>query len=182
MKLRTEIILPDSNFKIEHYNKTLTIGSCFAENISDYFRSYRFNILSNPFGVLYNPQSILNSLKLVYENKTFKQDDLFFHNGEWHSFFHHSDFSHHEPEVCINTINKGIEDIRLFLPKCGVAVITYGTAYVYGHKEKGIVVSNCHKLPASQFVKYRLSIRKSYEIINETIKLLKKFNNNIHII
>ena len=69
MKFRTEIEIDKSLDTIEHSNKVLTIGSCFAENIAEYFKDTRFNILGNPFGVLYNPISIYNSLKFAVDEK-----------------------------------------------------------------------------------------------------------------
>ena len=52
MKLRTEINLERSKLQIEHNDSIITFGSCFAENISEYFEFYRFNVMKNPFGRL----------------------------------------------------------------------------------------------------------------------------------
>ena len=71
MKFRTEINPPKSDLQIEYKDSVITFGSCFAENISEYFEFYRFNIMKNPFGVLYNPISVLNALKSLEEEKEF---------------------------------------------------------------------------------------------------------------
>ena len=76
MKFRTEINFKKIKDPIEHDQKIITIGSCFAENIAGYFSQYRFNILEDPFSVLYNPASILNSLKLLRDKKKFTKDDF----------------------------------------------------------------------------------------------------------
>lgn len=60
MKFRTEIEIPKNKIQFNHSDKILTLGSCFAENISKYFSKYKFDVLENPFGVLYNPASIYN--------------------------------------------------------------------------------------------------------------------------
>ena len=43
-------------------------------------------------------------------------------------------------------------------------LITFGTAWVYQHKYSQRIVSNCHKLPANQFRRFRLSVK---EIVSE---------------
>ena len=63
MKFRTEIEVPPFESHIDHHEKIITIGSCFAENIGGYFEKYKFPVLKNPFGVLYNTASILNSMQ-----------------------------------------------------------------------------------------------------------------------
>ncbi|VAX28676.1 hypothetical protein MNBD_IGNAVI01-1614 [hydrothermal vent metagenome] len=182
MKFRTEINLGNSQDPIEHNQKILTIGSCFAQNIGEYFERFRFNVMCNPFGVLYNPVSILNSFKFVLDNKTFLQEDLVEHDGEWHSFFHHSDFSHHDPKVCLDKINSGLKTTSDFLAKADVIIITYGTAYVYKHIKRNIIVSNCHKIPSKEFERYRLSLERTEKVIEETVNLLKSANENARII
>ena len=142
MKFRTEINLDKSKHPIDHDEKIVTIGSCFAQNIGEYFEHFRFNAISNPFGVLYNPISILNSFNLALDRKEFKKKDLIESGAEWHSFFHHSDFSHHDPNVCLEMINKGIISTFEFLKSTDVVIITFGTAYVYRHIEKDFIVSN----------------------------------------
>jgi hypothetical protein len=47
--------------------------------------------------------------------------------------------------------------------------ITFGTAWVYRYKKTGKVVSNCHKIPASEFDRYRLTVD---EIVVEYKNLL----------
>ncbi len=182
MKFRTEINLDRSQHPIEHDKKIITIGSCFAQNIGEYFEHFRFNVMCNPFGVLYNPVSILNSFNLALQEKEFLQDDLIESNSEWHSFYHHSDFSHHDPEVCLDKINKGLKATSDFLREADVVIITFGTAYVYRHIKQDIVVSNCHKIPAKEFKHYRLSLNETKKVIDEAISLLKSVNENIKII
>ncbi|HQB20691.1 MAG TPA: GSCFA domain-containing protein, partial [Bacteroidales bacterium] len=54
---RTEIQILRSNTLINHQDKLLMIGSCFAENIGKKLIENKFQLLLNPFGVLYNPAS-----------------------------------------------------------------------------------------------------------------------------
>lgn len=182
MQLTTTITPRKSVLKIEHQNKIITMGSCFAENIAKKFIFFRFNILDNPFGVLYNPVSIYNSLKAVVEEKDFKEEDLVFDQSEWHSFYHHSDFSSHDKNLVLSEINKSVMETRKNLSESEVLIITFGTAYVYKHKETGIVVSNCHKIPQNEFEHYRIGMYEAREFIQAIIELARDLNPKIKII
>lgn len=182
MIFRTEINPPISQSLIEHHHKISTIGSCFAENIGEYFSYYKFNVMSNPFGVLYNPVSVFNALMMLRVKKVFSGDDLIYDQYEWHSFYHHSDFSHHDKQKCLDKINKCIEDTGNFLTEAGYLIITYGTAFVFEHPEKKIIVSNCHKIPPNQFKRFLLSYQETKNTITDTISLLEQINPELKII
>jgi len=182
MKFRTEINIPKSKMQFEHSDKVLTLGSCFAENISQYFDYYKFNILENPFGVLYNPVSIYNSLKLTVEEKQFTKEDLIYDQTEYHSFFHHSDFSHHDTEECLQKINDNFKITNKFLKNCDKIIITFGTSFVFKHKEKNIIVSNCHKIPQSEFERIRLTVDETKDYLQKIIDTLRIYNSTLSIV
>ena len=182
MNFRTEIETEKGKFPVLHSYSVLTIGSCFAENIADKMILSKFRTLKNPFGVLYNPISIFNSLKHVFSMTKFGKEDLIFDQEEWHSFFHHSDFSHHDSEAVLEKINNAIETTRYFIEKASVVIITYGTSKVYKHIDKNIIVSNCHKIPSNQFINYRLSLEETVNSIEKTMMLLREMNNSLKII
>ncbi len=182
MKFRTEIEIEKSIHKIEHKHKILTIGSCFADNIGQKFSSLKFQISQNPFGVLFNPQSILNSIEISFENRLFNENDLFFFQGEFHSFFHHSSFSSHKLDEILDKINFTTKQANKFLNEVDWVILTFGTSFIYTHLEKGIVVSNNHKLPENQFDRKKLTNFETTQIILKTIKLIKYQNPKAKII
>lgn len=176
MNFRTEINLPPSEQKIIYKNNIITFGSCFAENIAEKLILSKFNVLSNPFGVLYNPLSILNSVELLLNDKNFSEDDLILNQEEYHSFYHHSDFSHHDKNYVLEKINQTLEKTRVYLKNTSVITITLGTAWVYQYKESGKIVSNCHKIPAKNFERKRLSVN---EVSVSLEKILLGFRSTI---
>ena len=182
MNFRTEIKLNKSSHLIEHNNKIAAFGSCFAENIADYLQKYRFSMLNNPFGVLYNPVSIHNAFTLIVTEKKFRREDLIQHDNLWHSWYHHSSFSNQDPDKCLANINKNLISAKNILSGCDFLIITYGTAYVYKHIDSGLIVSNCHKIPAEQFNRFRLELSNIVKNISETIGLVQQLNPSIQII
>ena len=182
MNFRTEIEIPPFKHLISYSDNIFTLGSCFADNIANYLVDRKYNVLANPFGVLYNPVSIYNSLKLIIDGREFHKTDLVENQSEWHSFYHHSDFSHHDQVQCLNNINECDKKASMFLKETNWMIITYGTSYVYRLKENGEVVSNCHKFSQSIFEKQKLSSEELKETIEFTLKILEDVNPNIKII
>ncbi len=182
MKFRTEITPEKSAVKILPTSKIITFGSCFADNIAEKFINYKFQILQNPFGVLYNPVSISNSIKIIYDKKYFTEEDLIFHNGEYHSFAHHSTFSNHNVDTVLKKINSAISRTIDFIDKTDIVIFTLGTAWVYEYLKTGEVVSNCHKIPATEFRRRKIDIRETTASLSRSIKLLRMLNPQIRVL
>jgi len=182
MEFLTTFKIDKPKFTIDSDDSILSIGSCFAENIGEYFKKYKFNICANPYGVLYNPASIYNSFLSVAEGKVFSESDLIFSQDEFHSFYHHSDFSSHNANAALILMNNNQKMLKKYLPKTNLVIITYGTSIVYINKENNLIVSNCHKLPENSFIKQQLSLSEITEYIKNSIALLRSFNKDVKII
>jgi hypothetical protein len=182
MQFRTEITLPVSSLQITYLDGILTTGSCFAEHISSYFKKFRFTSNGNPFGVLYNPASINQLFQSLKQKSKLSRNDLVFHNGEWHSFLFDSYFSDVEASNCLCKMNNAVKETQLFLEKARVVIITYGTSFIYTYKHTGQIVSNCHKLPASEFDYSRLSVHEAKQQIESTLDLIHTVNPDIQVI
>lgn len=68
MELITKVDIPKAGFAIEPTAKMLFVGSCFAENIGRRAVEERFCAVVNPYGVMYNPASILHTVERSGEN------------------------------------------------------------------------------------------------------------------
>lgn len=65
MEFRTVVDIDKFKFKIEPCEQILFVGSCFAGNIGQRFQEEKFNVLINPFGVMYNPVSIYHTISRI---------------------------------------------------------------------------------------------------------------------
>lgn len=182
MEFRTKINITPSNISISHQDKMMAMGSCFSEHIGQLLMDNKFKINSNPFGILYNPTSISQALRRVAEGNLFSEKEIFFHNGLYHSFWHHGDFSSVNKDACLNSINNSLKKASSDLREANFLLITFGTSYVFHSKEWDMVVGNCHKLPASTFDRYRLDVQSIVLDWKNLIENLKEVNPNLHII
>ncbi|MFA7116048.1 MAG: GSCFA domain-containing protein [Bacteroidales bacterium] len=74
------------------------------------------------------------------------------------SFYHHGSFTKPTPEEFLENANKKLEEAHNFFNETDYIIITFGTAWVYRHIEKDIIVSNCHKHLAKEFNRELLDI------------------------
>jgi len=166
---------------INHQDKILLVGSCFTENIGSKLKQYKFSVLENPNGILFNPISIAKSVNSYINNTKYTGADLFFQNECWNSWEHHSRFSHPDKGACLDSINQSQSTAHLFLKAADWIMITIGSAFVYELENKK-VVANCHKVPTDKFIKRLLNTEEVVKALQEMIRNLFAFNPRIKIL
>lgn len=149
--LQTEVKVMPSERKIGYGSKILLLGSCFSDEIGRRMKYSGFHAQVNPFGTIYNPASIANSLGVLSSGRRFTEADVISGRGLYCSFFHHGSFSSDTPESFLSSANAALSEVRPFFRSCTDVVITLGTSRVYRYRKTGMIVSNCHKLPACEF-------------------------------
>ncbi|MDP3557654.1 MAG: GSCFA domain-containing protein [Bacteroidota bacterium] len=164
------------DFTINHSHKVFLIGSCFSENVGNFLIHHKFNVLSNPNGILFNPSSIHNCLNdivsenLIDESLILKRDDNYF------SYLHHTSINANSKTELITKINSENKKAQQFLKESDYLFITFGTAFYYQHLSLNKTVANCHKQPAATFDKKCLSVLEITESYSRLLKNLKQLN------
>lgn len=181
MEFRTVVNI-DKGFPISHDDRIMLLGSCFTDEIGNRLERRYFNTCINPFGALYNPISIAKAFDCIINKSEFSEDDIFEHNGLWHSFMHHSRFSSRSKETALGSINASFSKAKEFFKTANVFIITFGTAFIYSLADSGEIVANCHKLPSSSFVRQRVSIETITNRWTSLIKTIYEINPNARII
>lgn len=75
MLFSTPVNIPKPDFQIEPMERMLFVGSCFADNIGRRFKEEMFRAVVNPYGVMYNPVSILHTVRRAVSNKLIERSD-----------------------------------------------------------------------------------------------------------
>lgn len=182
MRFRTEVDINKTPFSIGYNTPTLFIGSCFTENIGAIMRENKMPVIINPFGVVYNPYSICNSLQNLIENKKYTESDIQFKNGLWFSYDHHTRYSAENKNDCMQRINQTINEGHEILNKLQNLVVTFGTARLYRLISNGKVVANCHKVPAKEFDHQLMDVEEIVELWDNLISTLISKNQSLKII
>ena len=155
-KFQTLVEVPNYKWETGYSKHSLFMGSCFTENIGGKMEILKYPVDINPFGILYNPVSVAHGFHFLLKRKKFTKNDLISHGGLWHSFYHHSRFSSHDPEKALEKINNRISFSADFLENAEFLFLTFGTSWVYEYRATGQIVSNCHKIPEKEFKRFRL--------------------------
>lgn len=159
MQLTTPIRISVNQYPKINYSHTLmSLGSCFSEHIGSKLLDSKFKCLVNPFGVLYNPASINIALQEILDGKVYAKSDLFYDNEEWHSWMHHGSFSGRNMSDVLARINENLERAQDYLKELDYLFLTFGSSWVYKSKVSKDIVSNCHKVKSSNFIRERLSV------------------------
>lgn len=183
MKLQTQIPLkPEQHNQIDYYSKLLLLGSCFVENIGSKLNYFKFQNTINPFGILFHPIAIQELITNAVNEKTYIENDIFFHNEQWHCFDGHSQLSTTTKDKLLESLNRGIEILNKQITQSTHIIITLGTAWVYRHVETDRLVANCHKVPQKQFLKELLSVDMITESLESIIALIKTVNSNASVL
>ena len=112
----------------------------------------------NPYGILFNPISILSTLEDLHANRKTDPNELIQHEGRWIDLRCHGSFSASTADELIRMIDTATLQGHTSLQKARYVIITWGTAWVYEHRTSGRVVANCHKQPATHFTRELLTV------------------------
>lgn len=181
-QFRIIVEVPSFPWKTGYTLKNMFLGSCFTENIGGIMQSLEFDTDINPFGILYNPVSIARGLERLLSGKLYTPEELFQHNGLWHSFMHHGRFSGKDPVMTLHGINQRLHQSSQYLLKADFLIITLGTAWIYEFRHSGEVVANCHKVPSQEFRRFRLTIGEVTDGLKQALELLFQNNPKIRVI
>ena len=115
---RTPVDIAKPPFGIKPGQHILCVGSCFAQSIGQRFADALFPTAVNPWGVMYNPVSILHTIQRIGNACSLPSTSA------------------------VDSASSAGEDIAAAMPP-DVAILTLGTNHVYRLKSSGAIVDNC---------------------------------------
>ena len=182
MDFMLDINIPSPAEKISYQQPLLLTGSCFTEHIGNNLQEWKFDVLQNPNGILFDPQSVASSLVSYVHRRKYTESDLFYHNEVWQSWQHHSRFSHIDKAACLHGINESQERAHQFLKKAQWIIITLGSSFSYRLVENDQPVANCHRAPAQSFRKHLMTIEEINSVLDNALHQMQQFNPSLKII
>jgi len=171
MLFHTEIKTTPLKQTIRYGDGLLFLGSCFADEVGGICRGLGFDAMVNPFGVLYNPASIAQSVERLDSGKPFCHEDVIKVGEEQYcTFSHNTAFWNNSETALLEQVNQSLADAHAHFLKSKWVIISLGTSWVFRNKENGSVVSNCHKLPSNHFERQFLSVEQSFRYLSEIVQ------------
>jgi hypothetical protein len=171
MILQTEIKIQPRERAIAYGDGLLFLGSCFADEVGNLCRGLGFNAMVNPFGVLYNPASIAQSVERLDSGKSFAIEEVIrVGEGQYCTFSHNTAFWNNSETTLLEQVNQNLGEAHAHFLKSKWVIVSLGTSWVFRNKKDGSVVSNCHKLSANQFERQFLSMEQSFRYLSEIVQ------------
>ena len=172
LKLQTQVDAGRSRLGISLADRTMVLGSCFADNIGEKMTGLGFDVCVNPFGTLYNPVSLCNSIARLDSGIPFTEKECVPMGAGadlYCSFSHHTAFARRTPEEFLSNANSALENASKAWKAADKVVITLGTAWCFTHIPSGEIVSNCLKVDGRQFSRRRLSVSETAMLLSGTV-------------
>lgn len=168
LKLQTPVETGRSAVCISLNDKIFVLGSCFADNMGQKMADLGFDVCVNPFGTLYNPVSICNSVARLTSGIPFTEDECVPMGAGSDlicSFSHHTSFARRTEDEFLQVANASLKEATLRWKAASKVIITLGTAWIYEYTRSGETVSNCLKIEAKEFTRRRLSVRETATLL-----------------
>lgn len=170
MDFLTNVKLPSRSIRLSLQSNVLLLGSCFSQHIGQRLTDSLpcGQCVANPFGVLYNPASVLMALQCL-EMDDFPDDDAHYFqatDGWWHHWGCDTSLAAPTLSGAKQLVKEAWQKGRRMLEKRPVVIATWSTDRVF--TLEGRVVANCHKEPASRFQEKHLEMA---EIVSEWSQL-----------
>ena len=146
-KSYTPVRFPRADFFLEPKDRVMFWGSCFAKELLDRYERYGLPGKPSPYGLIYNPVSMADSLNMLLNHKLTSEP---FHFQEmWRHYAFHTSrcFKGKEKDntEAENHFLSLLEEGGRELGKANFLIITLGTAWVYIQEKDDLIVNNCHK-------------------------------------
>lgn len=172
LKLQTPVETGRSAVSISLKDRIFVLGSCFADNIGGKMVDLGFDVCVNPFGTIYNPVSVCNSIARLTSGIPFTEDECVPMGAGSDlicSFSHHTSFARRTDDEFLNVANASLEEASRRWKAATKVIITLGTAWIYEYTRSGEVVSNCLKINAKEFTRRRLTVRETTALLMNMI-------------
>lgn len=172
LKLQTPVETGRSKVGVSLNDKIVILGSCFADNMGQKMVDLGFDVCLNPFGTLYNPVSVCNSVARLTSGIPFSKDECVQMGagaGLVCSFSHHTSFARRTEDEFLQVANASLKEASLRWKAASKVIITLGTAWIYEYLRSGETVSNCLKIDAKEFTRRRLSVRETATLLMNMI-------------
>ena len=173
IKLQTPVEIPESSIKIGFSDAIILLGSCFSDNIGSIMKDMGFDVMTNPFGTLYNPVSVCNSIRRLDSAVPFSEDECVQMGAGsqlFCSFSHHTAAARSSKEEFLAEVNAALSDANAFFRRASTIIITLGTTWTFRFNATGEIVSNCLKRDAKEFTRECLPLRTCEVLLNSLVE------------
>ncbi len=191
MEFRTPVKIADAAPLLDVNTRVLSLGSCFADHIGGHLEAAlpEGHAASNPFGVLYNPLSIANTLGFVSSDslEASRLNDYTFQTsaGDWSNWMCSTKLSAESRDAFHNLLSAAWQNAHDHWLRTDLLIVTFSTDSVYvlnDGTDSRTVVANCHKQSAALFTEVTADAEDVFTKWNSLLARLKQQRNGLKVV
>ncbi len=168
--LRTPVEVPPTSCPFDIGQGIVCLGSCFAEAVGERFVEARLDALVNPLGPLYTPLAMARVMSPEAQPQAVEGP------RGWHTWLTSTSLTRPTQAEATEAAARALAGLRQALLSARHLVLTLGTNHAYRLASSGLVVSNCHKHPAREFVEETHSVSAMTEALLGVLEPLHDAN------
>ena len=153
------------------------LGSCFAQYMGERFQTEGMNAVCNPLGAAYNPQSIQIQVKQSLSPDAnlpiFCWPIAHEKEAVWRCWWANTLLSDTDEARFRKTIQDTFSMLGKALREADWLFLTLGTNVCYRLEEKGMIVTNCHKVPDKYFDEVTLDVEACTDVLSDMMNVLE---------
>lgn len=176
---RTEVNILSNFSNLEVEEKSLFLGSCFAENIGQKFQSLHLKAIVNPFGVIFHPIPLFQLIERALNGLHFESKDFFEFQDYWFNYELSGSCAKFDENEAVDFANQKLIELKSHITSSDRLFLTFGTSVL--RKISNSPVANCHKQSAQLFTK---EISTSFEVlayVKPVLDTIFRMNPNLKI-
>lgn len=157
--LSTIVPIERGPFPLDYSHRIFHMGSCFSQSIGSRLIADQFQVVSSPFGIVYDPAAMADQLDRIMSDQWYTMDDLVHDGHLFHSLDHHSTYSGEDAGPVLERINQSLQSCRVALPQCRLMILTFANTRSFLHRATGRRAANCHQLPSSEWTVEEMGLK-----------------------
>ncbi len=172
LKLQTPVTFGHSHKGLSSGDRIMVLGSCFSDSMGKRMIDLGLEACVNPFGTLYNPVSVCNSVARLSSRIPFTEAECMMMGSGSDlicSFSHHTSFARKTKEEFLANANTCLAQASDAWEKANKVIITLGTAWCFQYNATGEIVSNCLKIDGKEFTRKRLGVKEVSVLLEKMV-------------
>ncbi len=167
---RTPVKVPAPLRKLGLSDRSVFLGSCFAENVGSIFSASGLQALVCPLGPVYSPAALV---RLLTKGEALEAVD-----GPmgWHTWLSDTKYTRPTREAALCEAQRALNALHAALCEADHLFLTFGTSHTYRLLSSGEVVVNCHKHPQREFTEQEQSVDEMTEALDTVLCSLRERN------
>ncbi len=167
---RTPVEVPRPLRKLGVGDRSVFLGSCFAESVGSVFSEAGLRALVCPLGPVYCPAALVRLL-----TKGGALEAVQGPSG-WHTWLSDTKYTRPTREEALSEAQRALDKLHTALEQADNLFLTLGTSHTYRLLSSDEVVVNCHKHPGAEFTEQEQSVEEMTEALDTVLCALKASN------